>query len=165
MRPPALLSHIRERKGKYISSPQMKILTSSIVKSKYGKESNIKNSSLVFLFCFGVIRFLLSLFWRRERKSVVHEFNSTSHTINFILFLQFLIHKAALWHHSCALVWKGKDWRHGLFLAYGFKNDMLLNNGSWAENKIEVVVDRWELGEEYHRHTVLTLRTYVHIYG
>lgn len=41
--------------------------------------------------------------------SVIHDSDSTSYTINFILFLQFLIHKAALWHHSCALVWKRKE--------------------------------------------------------
>jgi len=34
---------------------------------------------------------------------------------------------------------KRKDCRHSLFLAYGSKSDMFLNNGSWAENKIEVV--------------------------
>lgn len=50
-------------------------------------------------------------FWGKERedKSVIHEYDSTSYTINFILFLQFLIHKAALWLHSCSLVWKEKE--------------------------------------------------------
>lgn len=45
---------------------------------------------------------------------------------------------------------KRKDHRHGLFLAYGSRSDMFPNNGSWAENKIEVVLDRWALNKEYH---------------
>lgn len=77
--------------------------------------TNIKN---LLSLGFGFVGFFLVLFtsfyhyfWGKEReeKSVIHEFDSTSYTINFILFLQFLIHKAALWHHSCALVWNGKE--------------------------------------------------------
>lgn len=87
MRPPALLSHIRERKGKYISSPQMKILTSSIVKSKYRKESNIKNSSLVFFFfCFVLVLFASFYPYSGEGKGRVLSMNSTALHIQSISF-------------------------------------------------------------------------------
>lgn len=67
----------------------------------------------VFWFCFNINSLLFYPYSGgrkgKRKKSVVHEFDSTSYAINFILFLLFFIHKAALWHHSCALVWKGKE--------------------------------------------------------
>lgn len=111
------LSSLTERreKGKSISSSQMKFLTFSLVKIKDVKENTyIKNLIFSWNCCWvflGLFTSFYHSFWGKEREemSVIHDSDSTSYTINFILFLQFLIHKAALWHHSCALVWKRKE--------------------------------------------------------
>lgn len=124
----------------------------------------------MFGFVLILIHFFLSLFWRKEREEKEeccsriwqHFICNQFHSFLAILHSQSSIMASFL---CISLEGKRKDLRHGLFLAYGSRNDMLLNNGSWTENKIEVVVDRWGLRDEYHWHPVPTLRTYTCFYG
>lgn len=112
---PAFLSHRMEREREMHFQFTDENFNFCLLKIKDVKEKPyIKN--LIFSWnCWWVFLALFTSFyhsfWGKEREemSVIHDFDSTSYTINFSLFLQFLIHKAALWHHSCALVWKRKE--------------------------------------------------------
>lgn len=158
-------------KGKYISSSQVKILTFSLLKIKDIKEKTYIKK-LIFswhcccFFFFRIVHFLLSFFLGegKGRDECYSWFWQHFIYNEFQSFLAALDSQSSIMASflCISLEEKREDCRHGLFLAYGSRSDMFPNNGSWAENRIEVVVDRWVLNKEYHWHTVPTPGTHRH---